>query len=111
GDGRILEGDHLDGARVAGDRSYFPRMQPLDAGDAEPGHLAHVALAVAVAREHGEVTGAEEEDVAALGAHALRALGGLEVGGGDHFARSQSFHAARTRQVEEDAGRPDAARA
>ena len=110
GDGGVLEGDHLDGARVAGDRGDLPRVEPLDAGDAEPRHLPHVALAVAVAREHGEVPGAEEEDVAALGAHALGALGGLEVGRGDHFARSQSLHAARTRQVEEDAARHDAAR-
>src|SRR5438552_6953759 len=85
-------------------------MEPLDAGDPQPRHLPNVALAVAVAREHGQVPGAEEKDVAALGMHARRALGGLEIGGPDDLARAEPVHAARARQVEQDAARQDAAR-
>src|SRR6266849_11039062 len=109
GEGGVLEGDDLDRAGVAGDRRDLPRMQPLHARDAETGHLPHVALAVAVTGEDGEVPGADEEDVAAPGAHALRALGGLQRVGTDHLAGAEPLHAARARQIEEHAARHDAA--
>ena len=46
--GRILERDDLDRVGVGRDRGDLARMQPLDAGEAQTGHLSHVADAVAV---------------------------------------------------------------
>jgi len=58
-------------------------MEPLDAGQAEARRLLHVEDPLAVHGEDADVAGPHEEDVAALRAHALRALRRFEVVGRD----------------------------
>ena len=103
-----LSGQNLDRPVVRRDRGDLVVVDPLAAGEAEPGLAGHERRCVSFANEFGAPAGAEQQDVTGLDFDALPGGRSIEVLRRDHRAGLEPLDTFESCDVEEHAASDDA---